>query len=557
VLDWTTDAAAVRNVLGEIEADKGNFFSRVYAENPESPILVHDDHDCKCGNKVPFNVASGIDNYGNCGPCPCSCSTREAAFEVINMALCSGQAATAEGTCTFHRHPNSLTATLQGPIAFHPSSQKYFILLTDEDSDCPFHEGNRIPGSTCPYNNMEPPNSFPQPGAVGGRSFFRDELEQTATALLNARASFNAFVDPNKGPSRAQFGDPDKNPDPTAAFDPEAVLASLKADTRTAESLQARLLEGLVADDSSTASYRVFNTLDIAGATGSNFIDQFFSSVANSIDRCANKKRQAEEACYQFSCGLDKQCKSEPQCAASCLTQQCLIDGECYTRYQPNPLNGCQVCDPAVSPTAWTECSTSGLNAAASCVQAVCTAGVCEVSGVCTADCGRCFIDGRCVHRHEVNPADQCLWCEPSANFTSWCGIGLNTPACAGKQFCALPGCDNGVLDEGEEGIDCGVGCGVTCEEKAEVQAMEAEVRGEGEADDSLSAGEIALIITAIVCSLCLLCLMCVACVAANKARQRDRAIATAAPTHGTAMASTRQSRRNSRSASRRSVRYA
>ncbi len=43
-------------------------------------------------------------------------------------------------------------------------------------------------------------------------------------------------------------------------------------------------------------------------------------------------------------------------CGATC----CLIDGMCRTRDEQNPANGCQVCDPSMSQTQWTDMAGCG-----------------------------------------------------------------------------------------------------------------------------------------------------------------------------------------------------
>ena len=38
----------------------------------------------------------------------------------------------------------SKSANLQGPVEFRPNAQKFIILLTNEDSDCPYYEENKL-----------------------------------------------------------------------------------------------------------------------------------------------------------------------------------------------------------------------------------------------------------------------------------------------------------------------------------------------------------------------------------------------------------------------------
>jgi hypothetical protein len=304
LLDAVPDGNLLADVLREVQIGKGAAFTaptpNALTHEPGSPsILVHDDHDCKCNASFPFgyavNNSEGVtvfENFGNCGVCPCSCGTREATMETIEMLMCGGLAAAEGGTCDMTRHPQSITATAGGqlsPMVWVEGAFRLLLIFTDEDSDCAFWPGNR--GDV---NCREAPSLGSFPSAPTGNAavdIFLNEVVGAHDALVGVNASLAIFVDPSAGASRAQYGDPAHQVHDAgtyANFDATATLAAYQADATSAGSLHARLLETALATDGlNPQHYRLFDVDQLdpnEPAQVARMLDEIISSVA---DECA------------------------------------------------------------------------------------------------------------------------------------------------------------------------------------------------------------------------------------------------------------------------------
>ena len=123
----------------------------------------------------------------------------------------------------------------------------------------------------------------------------------------------------------------------------------------------------------------------------------------------------------------------------------CNIDGTCVPAGMANPDNTCEVCEPALSDTAW-----SAAGAGTSCDDGLtCTAeGACDGAGACVPGVlqpDACFIAGACVADGDANPANPCEWCDPLASDADWSA-------------------NDGAVCDDADGLDCtGVCQGGTC----------------------------------------------------------------------------------------------
>jgi hypothetical protein len=117
----------------------------------------------------------------------------------------------------------------------------------------------------------------------------------------------------------------------------------------------------------------------------------------------------------------------------------CSIEGTNYAADRVNPDNDCEICKPASDPFGWspaqdrTACGDDRVCCAGSC----CEAGLCCILGVCGA-CG-CQIGEETFDDFEVNPANECEWCDPVLERFAWsprdgepCGSSDDQFCCAG-----------------------------------------------------------------------------------------------------------------------------
>ncbi|PTN12565.1 vWA domain-containing protein [Nitrosomonas aestuarii] len=182
-------------------------------------------------NNITIGANPGIQNNHNFNP--------EAGLEVIRMVL--GAA------------PNSELANNNIPqdgfLNFRVDARKNLILVTDEDSDNPFH-------------------------AVNDGFNLQEEIDATALAVIGNSAFLNMLVG-HDGNSEQQYGDyiHDVSDANLLNFDAAATLANLTGNTVTDNSLQAQVLgAGLLA--------RTFN---VAGANNSDFVDNFFAAKLEEV----------------------------------------------------------------------------------------------------------------------------------------------------------------------------------------------------------------------------------------------------------------------------------
>lgn len=196
-------------------------------------------------NQVTIGANAGIQNSHNVNP--------EAGLETIRMVL--GAAPNSE------LDNNNIPE--DGFLNFRSDARKNLILVTDEDSDRPFHAVNRFPGQT----------SVDSASALNAS--WQAEVDATARAVIASRAFVNMLINVGDAPSASQYGDYRKDVADADLlnYDSAATLAALLADPLTDESLQAQVLAaGLVA--------RTFN---VAGANNLDFVNNFFAAKLQEV----------------------------------------------------------------------------------------------------------------------------------------------------------------------------------------------------------------------------------------------------------------------------------
>jgi hypothetical protein len=119
-----------------------------------------------------------------------------------------------------------------GGLIFRPEARINLIVVTDEDSDRPFHAANQLPGQT----TNEPPNP------ISGTDW-RVEVDTTAQAVIENDVSLNLVVNPNDLSSELQYGAPSQEVFDAdfLNFDADATLLALEK-AGFGDSLQAQVL---------------------------------------------------------------------------------------------------------------------------------------------------------------------------------------------------------------------------------------------------------------------------------------------------------------------------
>lgn len=195
------------------------------------------------------------------------------------------------------------------------------------------------------------------------------------------------------------------------------------------------------------------------------------------VDRCAENRT--------VDCGT---CTDPEDCGAGGTDNvcgcPCDIDGTCVPEGATNPDNGCELCDPAQSTTAWSlqpagEACDDGI----SCT----TSSVCDQAGACVGGVpeeGFCLIDDEtCVTSGETDPENPCLQCEPATDPLGWAPYD-DVPCSDGDGFDCTGVCQSGActnaprpdtcLIDGTCYTDGDENPGATCEQcRADVDATD------------------------------------------------------------------------------------
>jgi von Willebrand factor type A domain-containing protein/PKD domain-containing protein len=148
-------------------------------------------------------------------------------------------------------------------LHFRPDARKNLLLLTDEDSDIPILEANRLPGQV----------TAGPPAIIAGTDW-QTEVDNTAQAIIANQAFINLLIAPDEGATKLQYGDPSSDVSDTDLlnFDPVATLTQLETHG-SGNSLQAQVLQaGLVG--------RSFN---VSCVNEPDFVNNFFAAKLEEV----------------------------------------------------------------------------------------------------------------------------------------------------------------------------------------------------------------------------------------------------------------------------------
>lgn len=198
----------------------------------------------------------------------------------------------------------------------------------------------------------------------------------------------------------------------------------------------------------------------------------------NGAGTCAGGPRSCSDG---LTCTSDICDEAGDRCV-SVVSTGCLIGGMCVTDGVANPSNVCQLCNPAVSQTAWSAAPTGGAcddgayctlsdacNGAGACTGMArdcsdafsCTTDSCdETMDACvsTASIG-CLVDGMCVSDGEPHPTGPCQSCRAAMSRTAWSSTASGTPCgdpvCAAGVVTSAPTCDGAGVCAPGAAMDC------------------------------------------------------------------------------------------------------
>ena len=127
-----------------------------------------------------------------------------------------------------------------------------------------------------------------------------------------------------------------------------------------------------------------------------------------------------------LACTTDS-CRNGSDCDHALNPGQCLINGGCWSSSAFNPLNACQVCDPARSTVTWSQTpNTCVIGDACYPSGAVNPQNACQIcnpnqtASAWTTSGNTCQIGGQCYLQNDPNPNNPCEICVPSTSTTTW-----------------------------------------------------------------------------------------------------------------------------------------
>jgi hypothetical protein len=168
--------------------------------------------------------------------------------------------------------------------------------------------------------------------------------------------------------------------------------------------------------------------------------------------------------CGGACCGIGECCTE----GGTCLACRCVIEGVPHEAGVTNPDNGCEVCDPIASTTAWSPAVDETV--CADDFGQVCCAGECCAERECCIEgaCGPCrctigeveYIDG------DHNPENDCEVCNPAIDPSGWSLVSDNAPCgddpdrvCCRGVCCAEDTCCHSLEETcGPEPCHCTIG---------------------------------------------------------------------------------------------------
>ncbi|HYC53524.1 MAG TPA: VWA domain-containing protein [Candidatus Binatia bacterium] len=317
-----------------------------------------------------------------------------------------------------------------GRLDFRDNALINLILLTDENSDQPFHAADRLPGQT----GTNPPTM--DVNFYG--SDWQEEVDNTADAVIRAGAFLNMII-PTCESCPLQYGDPESDVSDVdfSNWDEDATLATLRdlaGDTRPAtasraeQSLQAQVIDGTPADNvAGNLVARAFLIDDLD--TDENFVTNIFAAkidetiVAICGDGVTEDDEECDDAntangdCCDSACQFDDPGEACTNDSNACTTDVCNASGTC--------LHNTITCSPDGDPCTADTCDTQqGCNYPDAADGASCNDGLfCTASDSCAA--------GECV-----GSGDPC----PNTVCQTTCNEGNNTCADAAGTACTTDG---------------------------------------------------------------------------------------------------------------------
>ncbi len=144
----------------------------------------------------------------------------------------------------------------------------------------------------------------------------------------------------------------------------------------------------------------------------------------------------------------------------------CVINGQCYPANATNPENACQICLPGQSATAWSTasntCQIGGACYAANQANPLNPCEICSPVSSTTAwtqALNTCNIQGQCYAAGVKNPQNECLICDPTKSATGWSNAPV-TQACDDANACSATSfCDGTGACEGDTSCNDGIAC--------------------------------------------------------------------------------------------------
>ncbi|MET0388882.1 MAG: hypothetical protein ABW321_23115, partial [Polyangiales bacterium] len=219
-----------------------------------------------------------------------------------------------------------------------------------------------------------------------------------------------------------------------------------------------------------------------AKAAGALCDDGQFCTILDTCDAsaaCSGTPRTCNDL---VACSTDSCDEAQDACTAT-FAGGCVIAGSCVAGGDHDPLNNCNVCEPASSRTNWTTRTAGEL-----CDDGLyCTSGeACSALGLCLGsarvcndglDCTNelcvellqacvptitdgCVIDGACVDAGDEDPTSECRACNPVLSTSAYSNKLLGTPCndgafCTAVDACDLTGQCAGVPRLCEDGLLC------------------------------------------------------------------------------------------------------
>lgn len=217
---------------------------------------------------------------------------------------------------------------------------------------------------------------------------------------------------------------------------------------------------------------------------GSACDDGMFCTVTdlcNGAGSCSGTVRSCSDG---LACTADS-CSESTRSCSSAPSSGCVISGMCVAAGTDDPSNGCRMCDPSRSTTAWTPKSTGdscddgqfctvndACTAAGSCTGSArscddglaCTSETCnETLDLCTPNVFTgCLVAGACVASGAADPLNSCHVCNPAVSALLWtnktvgssCDDGL---FCTATDTCNALGLCTGMARNCSDNQDCTV----------------------------------------------------------------------------------------------------